>query len=337
MSAGIVLQIVLQMISAVIIYSAVRRLSGTLPAVVMIAGLMLLPSSVSASLRYSPAALFLLLYGIGLWGIACYMDMVAKGKFQRWYQCIWLAILGIYISFLTYMDILGVSLLAVAAGVLWLDPRKEDGEDAGNDQIVTLFVVTVGFLAGILSCFFINAFVSRLPIMTVVEAWERLFSFESYQWSLSMTTQVDYFLPFLLDVFLVMGIFDFFAVKKQDNVGIWTLGILASLGLCYTCVASYNMERFVPVSVLLLILTGTVLQEAARGKEPVVALPLPPILQEINLDKEESEEKDAIRFIPNPLPLPKKHVKKTMGYKLEPSDELLCFDKEIDENDDFDI
>ncbi len=43
------------------------------------------------------------------------------------------------------------------------------------------------------------------------------------------------------------------------------------------------------------------------------------------------------RFIENPLPLPKKHVKKSMGYKIEVPEDKMDFDIAISAFDDFDI
>ena len=46
----------------------------------------------------------------------------------------------------------------------------------------------------------------------------------------------------------------------------------------------------------------------------------------------------GVRFIENPLPLPKKHVAKTMDYRLKPDEkDGFDYDYPVDENDDFDI
>ena len=52
-----------------------------------------------------------------------------------------------------------------------------------------------------------------------------------------------------------------------------------------------------------------------------------------------TEEKAAAKknYIENPLPLPKKHVPKTMGYQTEPAPEKMDFDIDISEFDVFDI
>ena len=53
--------------------------------------------------------------------------------------------------------------------------------------------------------------------------------------------------------------------------------------------------------------------------------------------KADAEYRNKIRFIENPLPLPKKHVKKTMDYRFEPEEEGMKYDIETAENDDFDL
>jgi len=52
---------------------------------------------------------------------------------------------------------------------------------------------------------------------------------------------------------------------------------------------------------------------------------------------ESATKKKEIKFIENPLPLPKKHVKKSMDYRFEPEPELMKYDIEVKENDDFDL
>ena len=44
-----------------------------------------------------------------------------------------------------------------------------------------------------------------------------------------------------------------------------------------------------------------------------------------------------VKLIDNPLPLPKRHVKKTMGYQREVPPEEMHYDIEVEENDDFDL
>lgn len=54
--------------------------------------------------------------------------------------------------------------------------------------------------------------------------------------------------------------------------------------------------------------------------------------------EEESLSPNGVQYIPNPLPLPKKHVKKELKFDLDTLDEQMEFDYEISpEKDDFDL
>lgn len=55
------------------------------------------------------------------------------------------------------------------------------------------------------------------------------------------------------------------------------------------------------------------------------------------LPQETAEEKKTVKYIENPLPLPKRHVKKEMDYGFEPDCDLMKFDVMVEENDDFDL
>ncbi len=59
-------------------------------------------------------------------------------------------------------------------------------------------------------------------------------------------------------------------------------------------------------------------------------------IEEINATVK-TEEPEKTRFIENPLPLPKKHVKREMDYEYPVPEEDMKFDIEVDETDDFDI
>lgn len=53
--------------------------------------------------------------------------------------------------------------------------------------------------------------------------------------------------------------------------------------------------------------------------------------------QETAEEKKTVKYIENPLPLPKRHVKKEMDYGFEPDCDLMKYDVMVEENDDFDL
>lgn len=49
------------------------------------------------------------------------------------------------------------------------------------------------------------------------------------------------------------------------------------------------------------------------------------------------EKPEKPKFLDNPLPVPKKHVKKTFDYAFEPANDLMRYDIDVSDDDDFDI
>ena len=61
-----------------------------------------------------------------------------------------------------------------------------------------------------------------------------------------------------------------------------------------------------------------------------------PIVEIIEAIHEEVEKQERTEFIQNPLPLPKKHIRRNMDFSVIPAEDMMHFDIETDENDDFD-
>jgi len=60
-------------------------------------------------------------------------------------------------------------------------------------------------------------------------------------------------------------------------------------------------------------------------------------LEAMSVEVIDMDESPKVQFIENPLPLPKKHVKKVLDFDRELEDGQDDFDIEVDENDDYDI
>lgn len=63
--------------------------------------------------------------------------------------------------------------------------------------------------------------------------------------------------------------------------------------------------------------------------------------QENELPQKESQgsvpQKKPGEWLDNPLPVPKRHVKKELDYGFEPEPDQMCYDIEVSDQDDFDI
>ncbi len=76
-----------------------------------------------------------------------------------------------------------------------------------------------------------------------------------------------------------------------------------------------------------------------KAKRAVLAGEETAALQENDSMERPDDEitQQEINYIPNPLPLPKKHVKKVIGFDYEPVPEQMMFDMEPEDGDDFDL
>lgn len=81
-------------------------------------------------------------------------------------------------------------------------------------------------------------------------------------------------------------------------------------------------------------------REAASQEDMLLQPAMPKALPDAQTlrAEEESLSPNGVQYIPNPLPLPKKHVKKELKFDLDTLDEQMEFDYEISpEKDDFDL
>ena len=81
-------------------------------------------------------------------------------------------------------------------------------------------------------------------------------------------------------------------------------------------------------------------QEAPISEAPIPEITVPtPSIPEIAVSAPIVAEQPApvVNYIENPLPLPKKHTPRRIDYAVEPSDEQMCFDVEVDDDANWDV
>ena len=86
-------------------------------------------------------------------------------------------------------------------------------------------------------------------------------------------------------------------------------------------------------------LTGIFASAAApvEKEKPVPAKPQMPAGGSNDRYRQPENGEKEIKYIENPLPLPKKHEKKSMGYKIDVPPEKMKYDIQVSDTDDFDI
>ncbi|MCH5274365.1 MAG: hypothetical protein J1E65_00900 [Lachnospiraceae bacterium] len=221
-TAGIILQICLQALAAIVWYFGIRRISGTVAALLFLAGTMLLPMSMQEGITYSPKMLYLLLFGLVFLMVGRFLHRQKKGVSLKWYSWIHIVVLGIGIGILTYLDVSGLTLLLP---VLFIYGVKEDeAAEKGAKRFLKLslqvMTVILVFLLTVILLMFLDAMQSNADIIQVFDIWCLLFSYKEmggvpallYPNALSGV----YAMP-LISFLLVLGIPAFFIHEKRES------------------------------------------------------------------------------------------------------------------------
>lgn len=337
------LQILIQMVTILLAFFTVRRLAGSIPA--CIAMLVLAFSSVYAGqiLMMTPESLFFALYLMGMFVVGGYVKNDCRGR-RRKSSAVWGALLsGFVIGFLTYLDAVSLTLVVFLFGFVTgartrdLE-RKREGRtsrrgNAGFSVMLILTAIAAGALAfaGMLA---LNAYSCYEDIGTMAETLLVFYrtNFQTdYVLYRTEYSVVECFIVVILAVFLIAA---FWNRRKVQNASPWIclMFLLAPTPLTAKGVLPYQAYSIFIWSVLagIGVQQSFVWENAAPAKERFTE-------EETALMKETEVPAEKPRFLENPLPLPKKHEKRTMDYQYEVADEQMKFDFEIDENDDFDL
>ncbi len=222
-TAGIMLQIFLQALAALVWYFAIRRISGPVAALLYLMGVMLLPASILEGVTYSPKMLYLLLYGIVFMMVGRILRRQKKGGQTKWYGWLQTAATGIGIGAMTYLDVSGLVLLLP---VFFLYGVREDGEKAQGGvkrflrislQVAT--VVLVFFLTAFL-LLFLDGTQNGAGIEQVFDTWCTLFAYKGAEGLPSLLYPADTFSicsMAIVSFLLLFGIPAFFVHEKRET------------------------------------------------------------------------------------------------------------------------
>ena len=347
---GIWLQICLQMIFALFMYFSIRRMTGKLPAILVLLFICLAPVSVSVGITYSPQMLYLCIFGLIFLLLADYMCRSA-GSIHSIRMWIYTIVLGVLIGFLTYVDVTGILLLLplVCIGMV--------NGTVGRAMVsflrfVVILLVTAGTFAGMILT---DALLSGSAFLRVLNAWYVTYS--SINLNLSILTEEKQMELLLLLILVFIGVFSFWRRKKEE---VFTPYILLVIGMCalyLTGITVENMNGSYLLYVLLAALAGVAVSELFyRGKkektekvaseEETIKKETPETVNEndlkekkmeiIDLEKNERTTTDN-KKIENPLPVPKKRERKGMDYAFTPKPSEMNYDIRVSDTDDFDI
>lgn len=375
--AGIWLQIILQMIAAFFLYRAVRKKSGVIASLIAFGFVMVGPLMVKESLALSPELLILAVFGIVLYlcircicgskspvmalltglliSVVCYLDIcgvvlllfMIVGLLQETGDedrslpgrllSVLLCFVGCGVGFVLLMLIdslasgksLGNVIFAwweLYAPVAFQIPEYLKISSVTMDVLALLLVMTLGIFG--YWCSFFNERQSAWILSACALVALQLFG---------MTTAETngYLLLYILFAVLAgVGITDMFGFGDDDD-DMKPLGKMVRKEEKETEMKGRGKvaEQEVVVSG-----RGRIIAAEPKPVEPKAEVPK---AEEFKAEASKAEvsatQKPKVKYLENPLPLPKKHVKKTLDYDYDVVAGQDDYDLLVDDNDDYDI
>lgn len=335
--AAMFLQIVLQLLVMLIGYRLVKAAAGRFAACVSLLFMAFSPVNVEKIAAITPESLFLLLYLLGLMFTVLYVRAVLAGK--PFFGKVFAAILpGAAVGILTFFELSAVTVLLFLV-VLFVGKREEGQANENRKNILRLLTAVVSCAV----CFFVliavDAAVSGVSLERSLYVWA--FPYLQIGGSLFRLGELygDVMFCAVLILMAAFLVFEFFrSGKEQDHTPWLFFCILFSPFLVWEVWA-------IELSGLALFFWGVA---AALGIKNCVyggaAEVMQAKIEQINAEAESvldaARPAAAVpaskpRFLENPLPLPKKHVKKEMDYDHPVAPEMMHFDLETADGDDF--
>lgn len=351
LAAAVMLQIVLQILVAIVLYMAVRKLAGTLAGIFTTAFLMISPYMVGSVLELSPAFLYLLLYMIALLGVGAILQKNSGNP-------LWYVVAGIFVGIVSYLDIFGITLFLFLGAVFMVE--RDYQESMCNSRLATFLFGVLGVVAGFLGAIGVDTISCGKSFFGVLTAWMEIYQPVALGLAASTEASGAYGDVAILFGVLAIGIFSFWCRKRYERQGIWIAVTTALMGLqCFQMMVQ-NAGSQIYIYIFMAILAGI-------GLEAVFVVDRPRVSAETvtNALQQEEQEDDMeiihegtaevreevpeevsvetpaetrkVQLLENPLPLPKKHVSKEMSYRISEVKEDSNYDYDVADDDDYDI
>lgn len=336
-SAACLFQVFLQVAVMVFAYLAVRKAAGRFAACTV-----LLTLAFSYSFNHdvgviAPECLLTALFLAGLYLVISFVKASLAGRLF----CGGLPgafLLGAVLGFLCYLEAGCAVLFLFLAGLFTGKPAADGGK---KRQIGRLLIVIAGGLAGFFGAIAEDAFLGGVVFYQGLLRWADIFfSLDMERMRLLDVIWCQDYL--LFEALFLMAAFVVFAFIKKGREQEFSLWFLPCIFVTPVFLMDFSVAGFGNIALFFWsVMAGLGMKNAIFGgqsgfvREEIGKINASvPGLPETEAPEEPAQEKP--RFIENPLPLPKKHVKRTMDYDYKVSEEDMHYDVEIAEEDDFD-
>ena len=365
--AGIVLQIVLQIIGVLLWHFALKKLLGNTAAFLFTGIVMVTPFFIKESLTYSANVLFFAMFGLALLCIGFYYKHLRHLGNLRWSDTVWALLMGVMVSILSFFDAIGLVLFVILYFVRHIRNKKEDNnfdEEVTKGISMQFGLHILGYFIGYIGVTYLDALYSNTTVQIVMSVGVEMFqpkrAFDLIA-DVNLLSTEQIFSWVGIAVVCLFGLPAFWMRRDRENQLLW-FGLFVAVVMCYALGTNTNAMHyeFMVISTAV-VLAGAGIQgilivpDEANGDKYV---PIPRVqkskIKKVKktkpVQKKETESKKETRdsgsyykaqkdvqYIENPLPLPKKNARKSMGYKYEVTEDKMHYDIEVKEYDDFDI
>lgn len=333
----IAFQAVLQCLALGMLYLTVRNISGVLTAVLAVAALALSPTYINTMFPLGPEMLFQCICIFTLFVFSVIWRHNERGDYRKMTKLIVFVISGILTGLVIFMDFFAFTLFVIAMfGIVLSNATvKEKMIDGPWLKVSAYFAGTV---VGCISLFTWKAIAFGVtPEQVIMEYMKDLGSgfelvFQQLLPSLEGNTAT------VILIAAGVWILNYWKADRDEAIPYCLLLVGAvAAGIVLPDTLDYSIFMLMAWMVLAAVgvrslfercLEETDVERLVPEKEQKTQLPEP----------EQQEAPKAIQYIVNPLPVPKKHVKKEMDYAFIPEDTQMHYDlTEQKGNDDFEI
>ncbi|WMC92464.1 ArnT family glycosyltransferase [Kineothrix sp. MB12-C1] len=226
---GIVLQFFLQMGAMLFLYFSLRLLAGRVTALLTAIFMAVSPVFITGISSLTPQVMYLLLYAVGLWLVSLYLKGLTAG-YRKGSSYLAFLLLGLYAGVISYLDVLGLTLLFFAAlGFVVIDTKavKNKKIPVGIQFVV---IIAAALLGAIALCSAASAYAGQ-SFVDMLSLWTR-------QWGES--ADIRYLLPSPDARPIISLIIYFFAalnavsflMRRRQRTDAWVLLLLFLSTIC---------------------------------------------------------------------------------------------------------
>ncbi len=343
-AVGVWVQVILQILASGVLFLIIRKFAGVMAALVTLGFCMCAPFMIRNALILSPEMLyFFLLMAAVLIVTADYLKLCHPFLFFP---------IGVLISVYCYLDILGLLLLLLAFATI--SHRQEAADEAGKG--VAVICCVVGLCCGFCVCVLAGAILSGTSMPEAAEAWFTLYQPKSFHVPAVVEGVASDVEGIMLLGLMVFGIFSFWHDTERECVTWCVLAVCLVMTAGFYGILTNEMPGSFLLYVLFAVLAGTGVGQCLRTVpymrkkaaedifedreeetwEKAAEEPNQEKTSSVEVPMEDKGEK-KINFIENPLPLPKKHIPRTLDFSREVGSTGEDFDHAVTADDDFDI